>query len=117
MLAPASGGTCDERAQGPSAGRGSRTHLEAAELGAPAHLYRGEVYRSTLWRGRLDQTTNWAVVNTGLALSLTFSNPEFSVLPLILVGPLVVVFLMLEARRCRYFNVGCARRHGSARVR
>ena len=27
--------------------------LSAAELGAIAHLYRGEVYRSTVWRTRL----------------------------------------------------------------
>ena len=33
-----------------------------AELGALARLYRGEVYRSTVWRTRLDATTNWAVV-------------------------------------------------------
>lgn len=80
-----------------------------AELGALAHLYRGEVYRSTLWRTRLDQTTNWAVVTTGLALSLTFAGPEASPLPLILVGLLVIVFLLFEARRYRYFNVWRAR--------
>ena len=34
----------------------------AAEMGALAHLYRGEMYRSTVWRTRLDTTTNWAVV-------------------------------------------------------
>ena len=80
-----------------------------SEMGALAHLYRGEVYRSTLWRTRLDQTTNWAVVTTGLALSLTFSGPQASPLPLILVGLLVVVFLNFEARRYRYFNVWRAR--------
>ena len=81
----------------------------SAELAAIAHLYRGEVYRSTIWRTRLDQTTNWAVVTTGLAMSLTFSGPYASPLPLILVGMLVVVFLMLESRRYRYFNVWRAR--------
>src|SRR5512134_2027510 len=34
----------------------------AAEVGALAHLYRGEMYRSTVWRTRLDTTTNWSVV-------------------------------------------------------
>jgi uncharacterized membrane protein len=86
-----------------------RTEFDPAELGAIAHLYRGEVYRSTLWRTRLDQTTNWAVVTTGLALSLTFSGPYASPLPLMLVGLLVVVFLNFEARRYRYFNVWRAR--------
>jgi uncharacterized membrane protein len=86
-----------------------RTGFNSAEMGALAHLYRGEVYRSTLWRTRLDQTTNWSVVTTGLALSLTFGSPDASPLPLILVGLLVVVFLSFEARRYRYFNVWRAR--------
>lgn len=87
-------------------------HVEeftAAEIGALAHLYRGEVYRSTIWRTRLDTTTNWAVVTLGVALSITFSSPEASPLPLILVGVLILLFLALEARRYRYFNVWRAR--------
>ena len=83
--------------------------FDSAELGALAHLYRGEVYRSTIWRSRLDHTTNWAVVTTGIALSLTFAGPGASPLPLVLVGLLVIVFLHLEARRYRYFNVWRAR--------
>ena len=49
-----------------------------AEIGALAHLYRGEVYRSTVWRTRLDSSTNWAVVTTGIALSATYSSAEAS---------------------------------------
>ena len=86
-----------------------RKGLSAAEIGAIAHLYRGEVYRSTLWRTRLDTTTNWSVVTLGVALSITFSSPAASALPLVLVGVLIVFFLMLEARRYRYFNVWRAR--------
>lgn len=81
----------------------------AAEIGAIAHLYRGEVYRSTIWRTRLDTTTNWAVVTLGVALSISFASPTASPLPLILVGILMVLFLALEARRYRYFNVWRAR--------
>ncbi|ASJ75825.1 DUF2270 domain-containing protein [Granulosicoccus antarcticus] len=83
--------------------------LDAAEMSAIAHLYRGEVYRSTIWRTRLDTTTNWSVVTLGVALSIAFSSPEASPLPLILVGVLISFFLMLEARRYRYFNVWRAR--------
>lgn len=83
--------------------------LDAAEMGAIAHLYRGEVYRSTIWRTRLDTTTNWSVVTLGVALSIAFSSPGASPLPLILVGVLISFFLMLEARRYRYFNVWRAR--------
>ena len=36
--------------------------FSAPNIGALAHLYRGELYRSTVWRTRLDATTNWAVV-------------------------------------------------------
>ena len=91
---------------------GPKTHhrrLDAAEIGAIAHLYRGEVYRSTIWRTRLDTTTNWSVVTLGVALSITYSAPQASPLPLVLVGILIIFFLMLEARRYRYFNVWRAR--------
>jgi uncharacterized membrane protein len=83
--------------------------FSAAEIGALAHLYRGEVYRSTVWRTRLDTTTNWAVVTLGVALSITFSSPDASPLPLLLVGILILLFLALEARRYRFFNVWRAR--------
>jgi uncharacterized membrane protein len=83
--------------------------FSSAEIGALAHLYRGEVYRSTIWRTRLDTTTNWSVVTLGVALSLSFSSPEASPLPLLLVGFLVLFFLLLESRRYRYFNVWRAR--------
>jgi uncharacterized membrane protein len=83
--------------------------FSAAEIGALAHLYLGEVYRSTIWRTRLDTTTNWAVVTLGVALSISFASPEASPLPLLLVGVLILLFLALEARRYRYFNVWHAR--------
>lgn len=86
-----------------------RKPLDSAELGVMAHLYRAEIYRSTIWRTRLDTTTNWSVVTLGVALSITYSSPQASPLPLVLVGILIVFFLMLEARRYRYFNVWRAR--------
>lgn len=89
-------------------GPGARQRFGLAgskEIGALAHLYRAEVYRSTIWRQRLDQTTNWAVVSTGIALSVVFSGPNASPFPIVLVGLLCVMFLMLEARRYRFFYV------------
>ena len=80
-----------------------------AELGAIAHLYRGEVYRSTIWRTRLDATTNWSVVTLGVALSISYASPSASPVPLLLAGVLITLFLNLEARRYRYFNVWRAR--------
>ncbi len=81
----------------------------AAEIGMLAHVYRGEVYRSTTWRTRLDATTNWAVVTLGIGVSVTFSSAEASPLPLILAGLIALFLLMLEGRRYRYFNVWRAR--------
>ena len=88
---------------------GETSEFSSAEIGALAHLYRGEVYRSTVWRTRLDTTTNWAVVTLGVALSITYSSPDASPLPLLLVGILIMLFLALEARRYRYFSVWRAR--------
>src|SRR3954468_23013791 len=82
-----------------------------ADIGALAHLYRGELYRSTVWRTRLDATTNWAVAATGLALSVAFSGRTASPLPLALVGLLVAVFLSIEARRYRFFDFWRIRAH------
>ena len=70
-----------------------------------AHLYRGEMYRSKIWRTRLDATTNWAVATTGIALSVAFSSPGSSPLPLVLVALMALVFLSIEARRYRYFDI------------
>ena len=95
--------------QEPAPPTAQKLEFSAAEIGALAHLYRGEVYRSTAWRTRLDSTTNWAVVTTGIALSATFSSAEASPLPMVLVGLIVSVFLLFEARRYRYFNVWRAR--------
>jgi uncharacterized membrane protein len=91
--------------------RGSTQAFDSATITALAHLYRGELYRSTVWRTRLDATTNWAVVTTGLALSLTFSSEDASPLPLVLVGLLVLVFLYIEARRYRFFDFWRIRAH------
>lgn len=88
---------------------GTGNQFDSAEIGAIAHLYRGEVYRSTIWRTRLDATTNWSVVTLGIALSISYADPNASPLPLVLVALLIAMFLVLEARRYRYFNVWRAR--------
>lgn len=78
---------------------------ENKEIGALAHLYRAEVFRSTVWRQRLDQSTNWAIVSTGIALSISFATAQASVFPILLVQILCVLFLVIEARRYRFFYV------------
>ena len=76
-----------------------------AEIGALAHLYRGEMYQSKIWRNRLDTTSNWAIVVTGIALSVTFSSADASPIPILLVTWVVAIFLLFESRRYLYYDV------------
>jgi uncharacterized membrane protein len=81
------------------------TPFDTARLTALSHLYRAEMDRSKVWRTRLDTTTNWAVGTTGIALSVTFSHAEIPPIPLLLITLLMAVFLHIEARRYRYFDI------------
>lgn len=80
--------------------------LQPAEFNtAMVHFYRGEIQRSNIWRNRLDATTNWAVITAGATLSFVFSsadNPHFAI-PINSI--LVSIFLFMEARRYRYYEV------------
>lgn len=72
---------------------------------AMAHFYRGEVSRSNTWRTRLDMTTNWAVVTTGAAISFAFSDPDHPPVVLLINTVLILIFLFIEARRYRYYEM------------
>jgi uncharacterized membrane protein len=72
---------------------------------AMVHLYRGEVQRSNTWRTRLDSTTNWAVLTTGAALSFALSDPAHHHAVILLNALLVTLFLWIEARRYRYYEL------------
>lgn len=72
---------------------------------AMVHFYRGELTRSNTWRARLDTTTNWAVITTGATITFAFSNPANTPMVLILNTLLVVLFLYMEARRYRYYEL------------
>src|SRR5512138_375945 len=72
---------------------------------AMVHLFRAEVQRANVWRQRLDTTTNWAVVATGATLSIAFSQPEVHHAIIIMNTLLVVLFLTIEARRYRYYEL------------
>jgi len=76
---------------------------------ALAHFYRGEMHRSLVWRVRLDTTTNWAVVATVAILTFSFNNPQYSSETLIAGMYANLVFLLIEARRFRFFDVWRAR--------
>ncbi len=76
---------------------------------AMVHFYRGEVQRSNVWRNRLDATTNWAVITAGATLSFVFSSPDNPHFAIPINSILVSIFLFMEARRYRYYEVWASR--------
>jgi len=72
---------------------------------AMVHLFRAEIQRANVWRQRLDATTNWAVIATGATLSIAFSQPNVHHGVIILNTLLVTLFLFIEARRYRYYEL------------
>ena len=80
--------------------------LKASEFNAAMiHFFRAEVARANAWRQRLDTTTNWAVVTTGAVVSFAFSQTESSHIVILLNLILVTLFLLIEARRYRYYEL------------
>lgn len=69
------------------------------------HLYRGEVSRANVWRNRLDVTTNWALIATGAAISFAFGEPDIHHSVIILNIVLITLFLVIESRRYRYYEL------------
>jgi|WetSurMetagenome_2_1015567.scaffolds.fasta_scaffold80931_2 uncharacterized membrane protein len=76
---------------------------------AMVHLYRGEVQRANVWRQRLDTTTNWAVLTTGAAISIALGNASGHHGVIILNMLLITLFLFIEARRYRYYELFASR--------
>jgi len=76
---------------------------------AMIHFYRGEVQRSNTWRNRLDTTTNWAVITAGATLSFVFSSPSNPHFVIPINSILVAIFLVMEARRYRYYEIWSSR--------
>jgi len=84
--------------------------LSPAEFNtAMIHFYRGEVQRSNTWRNRLDTTTNWAVLTAGATLSFVFSSPSNPHFMIPVNSILVAIFLLMEARRYRYYEIWSSR--------
>jgi len=84
--------------------------LKASEFTtAMVHLFRAEVARANVWRQRLDTTTNWAVVTTGASISLAFTGSGISHIVMVLNLFLVTMFLLIETRRYRYYELWSSR--------
>lgn len=57
------------------------------------------------WRDRIDRTTNWAITGGGAILSVSLSSPSAHHGVLLFTLLLVLLFLLIEARRYRFFDV------------
>jgi uncharacterized membrane protein len=96
--------TDETDATDPELGKG----LLEAEMGpssALAHLYRGEIHRMKFWRERLDRTTNWGVLVLSAILTWAFSRPDTPHYVLLIGGAALSVFLFIEARRYRGYDI------------
>ena len=69
-----------------------------------AHLYRGEMQRMTVWRRRLDTTTQWAIILTTALTTFVLGSiaaPHF----IMLLGlTLNAIFMVIEARRYQHLH-------------
>ena len=72
---------------------------------AMTHYYRAEIQRSNVWRSRLDTTTNWAVVTVAASVTFVFAAPQNHWGVFLLVMLLATLFLFIEARRYRYYEL------------
>ena len=84
--------------------RGYKLHASEFTT-AMVHFFRAEVQRANVWRSRLDTTTNWAVITTGAALSIAFSQSGLNHVVILVNILLVTTFLIIEARRYRYYEL------------
>ena len=81
----------------------------AEYISAMTHFYRAEMDRATTWRVRLDTTTNWSIISVMALVSYSMSDHEHSHLGLVVGMVMVLTFLIIEARRFRFFDVWRAR--------
>jgi uncharacterized membrane protein len=74
-------------------------------IAATVHIYRGLMDRATTWRLRIDNPTNWAILTCGTGASFALGDESHSHAALLLVMLFTLSFLMIEARRTRYYDL------------
>lgn len=74
-----------------------------------AHYYRAEIARMAGWRDRIDRTSNWAITVVGAMLSVSLSTPTSHHGLMLFAMVLVLLLLVIESRRYRFFDVYRAR--------
>ncbi len=71
---------------------------------AMVHLYRAEMNRMTVWRQRLDVTSNWAILLTMGLTTFTLGSEEVPHYTLLLGLALIAISILIEARRYRHLH-------------
>lgn len=66
---------------------------------AMVHLYRGEMQRMTVWRSRLDTTSNWAILLTTGMTTFALGSPAIPHYVLLLGLALIGICILIESRR------------------
>lgn len=69
-----------------------------------AHLYRAEMNRMSVWRQRLDVTSNWAVILATALTTFTLGSADVPHYTLLLGLALVMISILLEGRRYRHLH-------------
>jgi len=95
----------DQDLPGDRADYESQSLTRSEYIAAIVHLYRGELHRATVWRMRLDNTTNWSIITTAGLLTFSFDGRNHSHWVLLAGILLLTSFLSIEARRFRFFDV------------
>ena len=72
--------------------------------GAIAHLYRGEMQRMTVWRQRLDVTSNWAILLIVALTTFALGAPDVPHFTLLLGLALIAISVCIEASRYRHLQ-------------
>jgi uncharacterized membrane protein len=86
---------------------GAVRRLQPDDVGfhtAIAHLYRGEMHRMTVWRQRLDVTSNWAILLTVALTTFTLGAMEVPHFTLLLGLALIGISVLIEGRRYRHLH-------------
>jgi uncharacterized membrane protein len=83
--------------------------FDPSYVNAMSHFYRGELGRIMAWRGRLDNTTNWAITTTSTIFTVAFSLRDVPHIIFFFNIAIVWVMLWIEARRYRFYDAFRAR--------
>ena len=94
----------DAPAQSRPSGGAPASPGPAAFHTAMAHLYRAEMHRMTVWRQRLDVTSNWAILLTMGLTTFTLGSDQLPHFILLLGLAALAISIVIEARRYRHLH-------------